>query len=42
MLDRQHDIAVRRIKPDFAVSHGREGAVFYVGSKSKSGFITGA
>jgi phosphoribosyl 1,2-cyclic phosphodiesterase len=34
MLDRLHENAVRRIKPDFAVSHGREGAVFDVGLKS--------
>ena len=33
MLDRMHENAVRRIKPDFAVSHGREGAVFDVGLK---------
>jgi phosphoribosyl 1,2-cyclic phosphodiesterase len=34
MLDRLHENAVRKIKPDFAVSHGREGAVFDVGLKS--------
>ena len=34
MLDRLHENAVRRIKPDFAVFHGREGAVFEVGLES--------
>ena len=34
MLDRLHQDAVRRIKPDFAVSHGCEGTVFDVGLKS--------
>jgi phosphoribosyl 1,2-cyclic phosphodiesterase len=35
MLDRLHEDVVRRLKPDFAVSHGCEGAVFEVGLKSQ-------
>jgi phosphoribosyl 1,2-cyclic phosphodiesterase len=34
MLDRLHENAVRRFKPEFAVSHGCEGAVFDVESRS--------